>query len=127
MDDYKSLDKLIGLNPDAPALSSILIDCKNLTRLDLLFTLSDVIGRILELVERESIISYKVGLVGNPQTLGDLPKFENVETIPEQFAPDRTIYVLTLRIDGRDIIRPANYQSWDEYFMYFFGIQMIGE
>lgn len=110
----------IVLNSDAPALGPILVDCKNLNRFELLLELSRVIGIILERVRGVSFTSYDIGLLGKDDVLTDLPEFENVKTIPDKFVPDRTLFVLTLRIDGIDVIRPASYQSWDEYFMYFF-------
>lgn len=99
-------------------LDSILLDCKNLTRLELLFTLSDTIDVILERIKKYYCpISFEVGLLGNSKTLEDLPKFENITTISDENAPNQTLFILTIRLNGVLIIRPADHSSWEEAFL----------
>lgn len=91
------LDEVIKLgNGNTPAIDPILIDCKELNRFDLLLTIVNVIGRLQYRVKSISLISHKLAIVGNPQSLVGLPKFENVETISDENSPDRTIFILTL-------------------------------
>lgn len=117
------IEKLVKI--DTTALDSIMLDCKSLTRIDLLFVLSDAISTILERAKKYSLISYEVGLLGNAKTLDGLPKFENVKTIPDENVPNGILFILTIRLDGALIIRPLNHQTWEEAFLDFFRTKEI--
>ena len=124
-----TLNDLINLNPEAPALDPLIVDCvgMDIARFDQ--AIRDGIDTLTYRLKQSGFYSFKMLLVVNSilSVINDVQAFRGypfVTLIPDEYTPEGIVYLLTMEADGRRIIHPPyntrpphDVMMWEEYFV----------
>lgn len=122
-----TLYDLINLNPDAPALDPLIVDCIGMDVAKFNQAIRDGIETLTYRLKLAGFYSFNMLLVVNSKlsVINDIQTVRGypfVTLVPDEYAPQGVAYLLTVEAEGRKIIHPPynspyDTMTWQEYFV----------